>query len=284
MNYRHAFHAGNFADVVKHLALVSIVLHLRRKDGAFAVIDSHAGRGIYDLRSEAARRTGEAELGIGRILGLLEASGSLPEALRCYLELVKASGDGFYPGSPLIAARLLRTQDRLIAIEKNAEEHEALKRVLAKSGVGSVRSEIADGYGRLHSLLPPAERRGLVLIDPAFEAPEEFEVLARAFARALQRFANGIYLIWFPIKSTGEAHAFGGEILAAGPNKVLRIDFAIGSADDADAKARLTRAGLIVVNPPFGFDDEMRASLALVAPRISSDAQSDIRWLAGNEG
>jgi 23S rRNA (adenine2030-N6)-methyltransferase len=284
MNYRHAFHAGNFADVVKHLALVSILLHLRRKDGAFAVIDSHAGRGIYDLRSEAARRTGEAERGIGRVLGLLEDSGALPEALRCYLELVKASGDGFYPGSPLIVARLLRTQDRLIAIEKHVEEHETLKRVLAKSGVGSVRSEFADGYGRLNSLLPPQERRGLVLIDPAFEAPDEFEVLARAFARAFQRFANGIYLIWFPIKSTGEAHAFGGEILAAGANKVLRIDFTIGSADDADAKERLTRAGLIVVNPPFGFVDEMRASLALVAPRISTDAQSDIRWLAGNEG
>src|SRR5438876_9261280 len=127
MNYRHAFHAGSFADVAKHLALVSILLHLRRKDSPFAVIDTHAGRGIYDLNSAAARRTGEAERGIGRVLGVRMDVEALPEALLRYLELVKASGDGFYPGSPLIAARLLRAQDRLIAIERNVEEHEALK-------------------------------------------------------------------------------------------------------------------------------------------------------------
>lgn len=284
MNYRHAFHAGNFADVAKHLALVSIILHLRRKDSAFAVIDTHAGRGLYDLKSEASRRTGEAERGIGRVLGLLQQRESLPEALRRYLEIVNASGDGFYPGSPLITARLLRAQDRLVAIEKHEEEEAALRVALADCSVGSVRSECADGYARLAALLPPPERRGVVLIDPPFEAPDEFEMAARHLAKALKRFANGIYLLWFPLKSEGEANAFGGEILAAGATKALRLAVDVGAAETSGAKERLSAAGLIMVNPPFGFADEMADVMALVAPLLSSGARTDIRWLVGGKG
>jgi 23S rRNA (adenine2030-N6)-methyltransferase len=283
MNYRHEFHAGNFADVVKHLALVCILLHLRRKESAFAVIDSHAGRGLYDLRGEAARRTGEAARGIARLLGPVDEDKELPEALRTYLDIVRTSGEGLYPGSPLIAAPLLRPQDRLVAIESQDEAAAALKENLAGFRNRALRCECADGYARLNALLPPAERRGVVLIDPPFEAPDEFQREARALADGLKRFATGIYVLWFPVKSAGEANAFCGEILATGVKKALRIDIDIGGgADAAGAEDRLTGAGLIVVNPPFGFVAEMRAGLARVAPRLSASAE--LRWLVGGEG
>jgi len=284
MNYRHAFHAGNFADVVKHLALVSILLHLRRKDTAFAVIDTHAGPGLYDLRSDAALRTGEAARGIERILGLLDMPDALPPALKHYLEIVTSAGEGHYPGSPLIAAPLLRPQDRLIAIEKHPQDAQALKTALATFHNRALRSECADGYARLNALLPPPERRGVVLIDPPFETADEFERQARALGEALKRFATGIFILWFPIKSSGEAHAFSGEVMAAGVKRALRIDIDVGTADGAkDEKVRLSSAGLIVVNPPFGFGDEMRDALRVVAPLLSAKSRADVRWLAGEE-
>ena len=284
MNYRHAFHAGNFADVVKHLALVSILLHLRRKDSAFAVIDTHAGRGLYDLRSEASLRTGEAARGIERILGLLQAPETLTPALRRYLDIVASTGEGLYPGSPLIAAPLLRPQDRLIAIEKHPEEAQALKAALAPFHNKALRSECADGYARLNALLPLPERRGVVLIDPPFESADEFQRQARALGEALKRFATGIFILWFPIKSAGEAHAFSGEVMAAGVKRALRIDVDIGSVDDAkDAKDRLSSAGLIIVNPPFGFADELQEALSVVTPLLSAKSRADVRWLAGEE-
>lgn len=282
MNYRHAFHAGNFADVIKHLALVSILLHLCKKDSAFVVIDTHAGRGVYDLHGEAAERTGEAASGIGRILELRERRDELPEALERYLWVAKQTADGTYPGSPVITAFLERPQDRLVAIEKNAEEAAALKSNLRWFRRRALQTECADGYARLNAFLPPPERRGMVLIDPPFESPDEFRNEARALAGALKRFANGIYLLWFPIKSAGEANAFCGEILATGVKKALRIDIDVGAAEaGVDAKERLTSAGLIVVNPPFGFAEEMQASLAWVAPLLSVKARADLSWLAG---
>jgi 23S rRNA (adenine2030-N6)-methyltransferase len=279
MNYRHAFHAGNFADVVKHLALVAILLHLRRKDGAFAVIDTHAGRGLYDLRSEAALRTGEAAKGIARILA---ASGAAcPALLRRYIEIVQAAGEGFYPGSPLIAAQLLRPHDRFVGIEKHSDDAATLADALAP--YANARSECADGYARLKALLPLAERRGLVLIDPPFEAPDEFQQAARALGEALARFANGIYLIWLPVKSAGDAHAFAGEVLAAGAKRALRLTIDVG-AEQGAAKERLVASGLIIVNPPFGFAEEMTATLAIAAPLLSPAARSEVRWLAGEKG
>ena len=198
MNYRHGYHAGNFADVVKHVALVAILLHLRKKDTGFSVVDSHAGRGSYDLAGEQAARTGEAQAGVARLNDL---SGEMPEALASYLSLVRESVA--YPGSPLIAAKLLRPQDRLTAIEKHPEEFAALKEVLAP--YRNAVAEPADGYARALKLLPPPSRRGLVLIDPPFESPDEFSHLAQAVREATRKFATGIYLIWYPIKSDAEA-------------------------------------------------------------------------------
>ena len=267
MNYRHAFHAGNFADVAKHLALVAVLLHLRRKQTPFAVIDSHAGCGVYNLCGEEAARTGEAASGIGKLAGL---DGG-PPALATYLELARM--DGAYPGSPLIAAKLLRPQDRLVAVEKHPEDATAL--AVALKPFRKARAESADGYARLLALLPPPERRAAVLIDPPYEAADEFAEAARALAGALRRFATGIYLVWFPIKSPGEADGFCGEVLAAGARKALRLDVTLR----ARREDRLTAAGLVVVNPPFGFEDEMRAALALALPLMGAEAR--FLWLAG---
>jgi 23S rRNA (adenine2030-N6)-methyltransferase len=267
MNYRHQYHAGNFADVVKHLAEVAILMHLAKKDAPFAMIDSHAGRGSYDLASEEALKTGEAASGIQRLEGV---SGS--PLLDRYLSLVQEGGR-VYPGSPLIAAKMLRPQDRLVAIEKHPEEAEALRKCLAPWR--KARVEEADGYARLAALLPPPERRGMVLIDPPFEAPDEFESLARAVGGALRRFATGIYLIWYPVKSDASARAMEGEILTDAP-KALRIEAAIDAPE-----GKLGRAGLLVLNPPFGFAGAMEEALAKVAPRLK--AQTELEWLAGKE-
>jgi len=266
MNYRHAFHAGNFADVVKHLVVVGILHHLRKKDAAFAVIDSHAGCGAYNLSGPEASRTGEAAEGVARLKGLNGA----PAALATYLELAAADR---YPGSPLLAAQLLRPQDRLVAIEKHPEDAAALAETLKP--YAKARVEEADGYRRLLALLPPPERRGLILIDPPYESPGEFRDAASAVTTAYRRFATGIYLIWFPIKSAAEANGFCGEVLASGAAKVLRLDVARRHA----AEGKLKAAGLLVLNPPWQFEPELHASLDLILPRLECDARFD--WLAG---
>lgn len=268
MNYRHGYHAGNFADVVKHLAEVAILTHLAKKEAPFAVIDTHAGRGIYDLDSEEARKTGEAASGIQVLQGL-----DGDPLLDRYLGLVGECGSGAYPGSPLIAAKLLRAQDRLVAIEKHPGEAQALKQVL--SPWRKARVEEGDGYFRLAALLPPAERRGLVMIDPPFEAADEFEQLGRAACDALRRFATGIYLIWYPMKSAAAAHALEGEVLTLA-RKALRIEASIEAPE-----GRLARAGILVVNPPFGFDDGIERALAMVAPRLKVETR--LEWLASEE-
>lgn len=265
MNYRHAFHAGNFADVIKHVALVAILLHLRKKEKPFRVIDTHAGRGLYDLGSEAALRTGEAAQGIARLDDL---AGSLPPALATYLDIVRSTDAAHYPGSPLIAAKLLRKDDKLIAIEKHEEDEAALAAALAP--YKNAKSASADGYVRLSALLPPPERRGLVLIDPPFEAEDEFGQLANALAAARKRFATGIYLVWYPIKSTAASDALAGEVLGGGSQEVARITIDIGRASK-DGKDRLSAAGLLVVNPPYGFIEEMQAAASILAPRLGHD-------------
>jgi 23S rRNA (adenine2030-N6)-methyltransferase len=268
MNYRHGYHAGNFADVVKHVALMAILLHLKKKDAAFAVVDSHAGRGAYDLAGPEAGKTGEAQSGIARLAGL---DGAMPEALSTYLALARG---GQYPGSPLIAARLLRPQDRLTAIEKHPEEFATLKEVLAP--FRNAVAEHGDGYVRAIKLLPPPSRRGLVLLDPPFESPDEFSLLARAIREATRKFATGIVLAWYPIKSQAEADAFRGEVLAGGVAKALAVDTRIAAPD-----GKLARAGLLVINPPYGFEAAMQGAAGLIASPLEAVIQT--QWIAGSE-
>lgn len=261
MNYRHAYHAGNFADVLKHAALVSLLLHLKKKDKPFAVIDTHAGRGIYDTIGGEAQKTGEAGDGIGRLL----AQSSVPGILAPYLDIVRSFGAGRYPGSPLIAARMLRERDRLVAIEFHAGEFEALKTQLA--GVGQARALHADGYRELPRLLPPPERRGVVLIDPPYEREDEFARAAEAVIAAHRRFATGICLLWYPAKLLPLVSATCGELLNAGIRSGLRIDIDVGAKPQPPGEGRgpaMTATGLLVVNPPFGFRDEMDAILPFI--------------------
>ena len=269
MNYRHGYHAGNFADVVKHIALVAILQHLKKKDAAFAVLDSHAVRGRYDLTGEQAGKTCEARIGIARFNGL---SGPMPEALATYLSLARQSHA--YPGSPLIVAQLLRNQDRLTAIEKHPEEFAVLKEVLMPFRGATV--ENADGYARAVKLLPPPARRGLVLMDPPFESPDEFSALAQALREGARKFATGIFLAWYPIKSQAEADGFTGEVLAGGITKALMVDIRITAPE-----GKLGRAGLLVINPPYGFAAVMQDTARVIATRL--DTAITVQWITGSE-
>jgi len=268
MNYRHGYHAGNFADVVKHIALIAILDHLKKKDTGFSVIDSHGGRGAYDLSGAESAKTGEAENGIGALRHL---TGDLPPPLATYCNM--ASGRR-YPGSPLIAAQSLRPQDRLVAVEKHPQEFAALTDVLAP--FRNAVAEQGDGYARLLKLLPPPTRRGLAVIDPPFEAPDEFEVLARTLGAAFRKFATGIFLVWYPVKSQSAADAFVGEVLAGGIDKALTIDTAIAAPE-----GKLARAALLVIHPPYGFAATMQKVAAAIAAPMAADIR--IRWVAGSE-
>ena len=270
MNYRHAYHAGNFADVVKHVALVAILQHLRKKDSAFAVIDTHAGRGLYDLNAAEATRTNEAENGIVKVRKGVHAP-SLSTLAR-YLAIVDAEKAGLYPGSPRIIARQLRDQDRLTAIEKQPDEADALAQSL--SPFRNAKVVRGDGYRLLSGMLPPPERRGLVLLDPPFESRTEFEDLARAMIGVLRRFSTGICLAWFPVKSEGEGDRFCDELLANQISRLVRVD--IDTKPETPRADRLTASAIAVVNPPFGFVEEMEACASVLAPLLGYDGPAQV--------
>lgn len=266
MNYRHAYHAGNFADCLKHAALVAVLTHLRKKEAPFVFIDTHAGRGVYDLGGEEARKTGEAKDGILRLL----TGDPLDGTLARYAALVCEEGEGRYPGSPLIAAKLLRKQDRLAAIEKHAQEHEALAALMKR--YRNCRAVLGDGYTELKKLLPPPERRGCILIDPPFEAPDEFKQASRALVDSYARFPKGVYLFWYPAKERAALEATIGELANAGVAPVMKIEFDTGGSAAPAAEGRglkLTAAGLLAVNPPLGFEDDMQGVLKSFSTRLA---------------
>ena len=262
MNYRHAFHAGNFADVLKHAALVSVLEHLKKKEKPFAVIDTHAGRGIYETDGAEAQKTGEATDGIGRLL----SRSSVPGILADYLAVVRTFGEGRYPGSPLIAARLLRPKDRVVAVEFEAVEYDTLAKQL--SGIPNASAVQADGYRELSSLLPPPERRAAVLIDPPYEREDEFARAAEVLVGAHRRFANGIYLLWYPAKMLPLVSATAAELLNAGIRSLMRIELDVGAKPAPPRPDRgppMTVTGILVVNPPFGFAGEMQVILPFLS-------------------
>jgi 23S rRNA (adenine2030-N6)-methyltransferase len=270
MNYRHAFHAGNFADCLKHAALVAVLLHLRKKETPFAVIDAHGGRGLYDIGGEQAKKTGEAQSGIKQLL----RPDSVPGVLEAYRDLVRSFGENIYPGSPLIVLKLLRTQDRLVAIEKQSDEYAALAVALAGDSRGRV---VRGDYPReLPRLLPPPERRGLVLIDPPYEAENEFVIATRALIAAQQRFATGIFLLWYPVKERPLVAASAGELLNAGIASLLKVELDLGAPhSNVAGREPLSAAGLLVVNPPFGFAEEMRKIVPFLAKILGQGAGAE---------
>src|SRR6478736_289961 len=202
MNYRHAFHAGNFADVIKHIVLARIITYLHDKPGAFRVIDTHAGAGLYDLESDEARRSGEWLTGIARLMQARLSNDAVALA-KPYLDIVRAYNPKgelkAYPGSPLITRGLLRPQDRLVACELEPKARKALIGVLRRDTQARVVD--LDGWTALPAFVPPKERRGLVLIDPPYEQKDEFERLADGFTEAFAKWPSGSYLLWYPVKS-----------------------------------------------------------------------------------
>jgi 23S rRNA (adenine2030-N6)-methyltransferase len=256
MNYRHVFHAGNFADAVKHALLVWLLRALARKPAPFAVLDTHAGLGRYDLGGPEAARTGEWQRGIGRLLDL--AAGPLAD----YLALVRA--DGGYPGSPALAAALLRPEDRLMLVELHPEDHAALRALFRADPRVAVHRR--DGFEAARALTPFPERRGLVLMDPPFEQPGEFERLAATIAAVHQRARGLVQAAWYPIKGRAPVRAFHTTLRESGVRDILAAELWLREPLDA---ARLNGCGLAVVNPPFGFEAAAREILGALLERLS---------------
>ncbi|WP_188906235.1 23S rRNA (adenine(2030)-N(6))-methyltransferase RlmJ [Aureimonas endophytica] len=272
MNYRHAFHAGNFADVVKHALLVAIVAYLKRKEKPFRVIDTHAGIGLYDLSSEEARRTGEHLAGIDALRASPAAEAA---ALAAYLDAVSVDGPGAYPGSPLIARRLLRRQDRLSAYELHPVDAERLAALFA--GDVQVKTFALDGWLALGAHLPPKEKRGLVLIDPPFEAKDEIASIAAGLAAAHRRWPGGIYAIWYPIKRAAERDRLHAALAATGIPDIVAAEFL---REPPGAEDRLIGTGLAVVNPPFTFAQEAAAIMAILEQPLGKSGGASSRVVA----
>lgn len=279
MNYRHAFHAGNFADVLKHAVLARIVEYLKRKPGAFRVIDTHAGIGLYDLTGDEAQRTGEWRGGIGRLL-----DAALPEPaaglLAPYLDVVRAlnpdGGVRHYPGSPLLTRRLLRESDRLTAIELHPEDSLALKARFA--GDWQVRVIALDGWLALGAHVPPKEKRGLVLVDPPFEKEGDFDRLASGIAIAHRRWPGGTYALWYPIKDRAAVERFRETLGASGIVRIFDITLELRPPSP---EPRLDGCGMVVVNPPFVLEEEMAAILPVLRDLLGErGARAQTEWLA----
>jgi len=264
MNYRHAFHVGNHADVLKHAVLLFCLDALKRKDTPFAVLDTHAGRGTYDLLSDEALRSPEWADGIGRLMDWPDP----PPLIQRYIEAVRAFNLAdelrTYPGSPALIAQALRVGDVLAACELHPEEFAALRRTLPRAP--NVRLHERDGYEALGALLPPAERRGIVLIDPPYEAPDELATSAREIGSALKRFGHGTYLWWRPLKSESTLDAADAEARGQGAKQTLRADLWVAAPS---AEGRLVGSSVYLINPPFGLRETLEEALPFLADALT---------------
>lgn len=258
MKYRHAFHAGNFADVHKHVTLLSLIAALQRKPRGFLGVDTHAGAGLYRLEGAAARKTREAAAGIGRLERATVQAEELREYLALIAEIRAAAGDReLYPGSPLLSARRLRAEDRLIAIEMDVVEATALEQCIG--AMARVRVERGDGFAGLKACLPPTERRGLVLIDPPYEEGGlDFRQVTTAMADGLQRFETGVYCAWYPIKDRRDTDRWRAGLAARLAREILYAELWLHPTDSA---AGLNGSGMIIVNPPWQLAERMRVWL-----------------------
>lgn len=281
MNYRHAYHAGNFADVVKHIIVARIVEYLKQKDKAFRVIDTHAGIGLYDLGSGEAGKTGEWQGGAGKVLDAA-FSPMVAELIAPWMKAVRSVNSDKslrkYPGSPKLVKMLLRKQDRLSAIELHPEDARALAKQFADDY--QVRVIELDGWLALGAHLPPKEKRGLVLVDPPFEEPEEFMRIVSGLRMAHARWPGGIYALWYPIKDRKAVVQFRKDLKATGIPKILDTELFIRGPSPA---SRLDGSGMIIVNPPFTLEAELKTILPGLARVMQEDKAgfSRVDWIAG---
>lgn len=280
MNYRHLYHAGNFGDVLKHAVLSLLLRALRRKETPFCYLETHAGAGRYDLLCDAAQKTGEYRQGIAHLWGLSPVAEDLAAYLDAYLDAVRSVNQGgelrFYPGSPRIARFLMRPQDRMVLMDLHPEELAALKSEFA--GDRQVAIHHQDGYAGLKALLPPKERRGLVLIDPPFERPDEWEQALSGLKLALGRWPTGIYAVWYPIKDRRSVQRWQRRMVQIGSAKILLAEL---SVYPEDVPQRLNGCGMLIVNPPWQLDERLKGLLprllALLA--VGEGGSARVQWL-----
>lgn len=287
MNYRHQFHAGNFADVFKHVALIHLVRGLQRKERGFLYLDTHAGRGRYDLtaaaRGDSLERQPEWPAGIGRLWG----EAGLPALLEDYMALVRdfdgrqgfsggVEAPRFYPGSPWIVRTLMRPQDRMALCEKQPEECAVLTDELGETRGVSVHA--MDGYTAIRAMLPPQEKRALVLIDPPFETQDEYTRIGEALSVGLQRMPAATYAIWYPLTERARGEAFSTLLQSLRPPPTYTMELAIAGPD---SPAKLKGCGLAVINPPWQSEREFAPVLAKLAELLAVDAGAGarLRWV-----
>ena len=275
MNYRHAFHAGGFADVFKHAVLCRILHYLRAKPAAFRVIDTHAGAGLYDLAGPEASRGGEWHDGIERLMAV-QLAAPVAALLAPYLEVIGALNERgrlkTYPGSPALARAWLRPQDRLIACEIEPQAAAALRQNLR--GDTRIKTLEIDGWTALGAYVPPKERRGLVLVDPPFEQDSDFFRLARGLTAAHRKWATGIYALWYPIKGRSEPDALAKSLRRLGIAKMLCAELIVAPLSDP---TRLNGCGLILVNPPWTLESELSVLLPALAGILGRDGKGGFK-------
>lgn len=275
MNYRHVYHAGNFADVIKHIMLTALIYSMMRKDTPFCYLDTHAGSGAYDLLSESANKTKEYQNGIKKII----AADKPPELVARYLHCVHEINNQlmgskqtyaslrYYPGSPLIARHLIRPHDRIVACELHPEEYQSLKTTFA--GDKQVAVHHTDGFHGLKAFLPPSERRGIVLIDPPYENPDEFTRIAHTLPLALKRWPSGTYAIWYPIKDKLAVQKFYSALKQPITDPILAIELTIYP----DIPNHLNGTGLIVINPPWQLEETVNNILPWIWKALTINDQ-----------
>ncbi len=274
--YRHHFHAGNFADVFKHALLAQLIIALKNKVKPFFYLDTHAGIGLYDLKHPWAQKNAEYKDGIERVWPRSDA----PRELQPYLDVVRAENPAgalrYYPGSPRLVRRLIRAHDRMVLAELNSKDCEALAALFARDK--QVDIHLMDGYQALKAFLPPPERRGLIFVDSSFDRAREFARLADGFVAAHRKFATGVYALWYPLMEPPSMQSFEHRIEAARIRKILQIELAVAQAGWS---GHMRGSGVLVANPPFGFEETARGIIDWLGPILSREAPGErrVRWL-----
>lgn len=277
MNYKHAYHAGSFTDVVKHIILTALIESMERKETPFCYIDTHAGTGYYDLFSEFANKTKEYTQGIEKVIQQENPSPLIKRYLNCVHQInnelteSKFASLRYYPGSPLIARHLVRPHDRIVACELQPQEYQALRTTFA--GDKQVAVHHIDGFLGLKAFLPPKERRGVVLIDPPYEDPDEFTRIAHSLPIALRRWESGIYAIWYPIKEKAQVDRFYRVLTTNIQHPILAIEL----KTYPDLPNHLNGCGLVIINPPWQFDDSVKEILPWIWKSLTINNQGGYR-------
>jgi len=277
-SYRHRFHAGNFADVFKHALLARTLALLARKDKPLAYVDTHAGIGLYDLAHPWSRKNAEHAGGIGRLWGRRD----LPAALGPWMDVVRAHNESprlrYYPGSPLVAAGLLREQDSLALVEHNAEDCEALRACMRRGPRAGVHRR--DAGEALAALLPPRERRGMVLVDPPYDTPGQLERLPEVIAKAHRRFATGVLAAWYPLLDAHSMARLERRLGASGVHRMLQLE--LWRHPPAPGTG-LRGCGMVIVNPPHRLEEDAAQWLGWLAGALAPEGKGGqrVRWLAG---